>query len=113
MFNCHCRNCQRVSGGPFSPVVYLPANAFRLTRGSLRYYATPSAAGGHNKRGFCPECGSRISGGESADGIGVTASSLDDPSWFRPELHMWVSDAQPWDLLDPKIARFDQYPPSQ
>ncbi|HEY5770792.1 MAG TPA: GFA family protein [Terrimicrobium sp.] len=111
MFNCHCRDCQRVSGGAFTPVVYVPAHAFRLTGGSLRYYATPSEAGGYNIRGFCPDCGSRISGGEGPNGIGVTASSLDDPSWFRAELDMWVSDAQPWDHLDLKRPMFSQYPP--
>lgn len=55
MFNCHCRDCQRVSGGAFSAVIYVPLKAFSVTRGSLRYYHTPSASGGHNKRGFCAE----------------------------------------------------------
>src|SRR5438552_18015421 len=73
MFKCHCRDCQRITGGPFSAVVYVPRAAFKLTRGSLRYYATPSESGGHNKRGFCAECGSRISGGESERGIGINA----------------------------------------
>jgi hypothetical protein len=113
MLNCHCRDCQQVSGGPFTPVVYVPARAFRITQGSLRYYATPSVASGHNKRGFCPECGSRISGAESDRGIGITASSLDDPSWFRPKMNIWVGDAQPWDLLDPNLPKFDQYPPAK
>ena len=111
MLNCHCRDCQQVSGGPFTPVVYVPAKAFRITKGSLRYYDTPSAAGGYNKRGFCPECGSRITGAESDRGIGITASSLDDPSWFRPKMNLWVGDAQPWDLWDPKLPSFEQYPP--
>ncbi|PYK62656.1 MAG: aldehyde-activating protein, partial [Verrucomicrobia bacterium] len=25
MFNCHCRDCQRGSGGPYTGVVYVPA----------------------------------------------------------------------------------------
>ena len=109
MFKCHCRDCQRATGGAFSAVVYVPAKAFTLTQGSLRYYFTPSAAGGHNKRGFCAECGSRISGGESADGIGINAGSLDDPSCFRPQMDIWTSDAQPWDQMDPKLPKFEQY----
>src|SRR5450432_3373670 len=82
MLNCHCRDCQQVSGGSFTPVVYVPAKAFRITRGTLRYYSTPSVSSGHNKRGFCPDCGSRLTGAESERGLGITASSLDDPSWF-------------------------------
>src|SRR5689334_8632904 len=52
MFNCHCRDCQRSTGGAFTPVVYVPAKAFKITKGSARYYSTASDMGGHNKRGF-------------------------------------------------------------
>jgi hypothetical protein len=111
MLNCHCRDCQQVSGGPYTPVVYVPTKAFRLTKGTLHYFSTPSVASGHNKRSFCPDCGSRITGAETERGMGITASSLDDPSWFRPTMNIWVSDAQPWDVLDPALPKFEQYPP--
>lgn len=111
-FCCHCRDCQRSSGGAYSPVLYLPPGAFRLTRGELKHYGTPSTMGGHNLRGFCAECGARISGGEGEHGIGVTASSLDDPSWFTPQVHIFAGDAQPWDLLDPKQPHFAEYAPA-
>ena len=60
MFNCHCRDCQRASGRPYTAVVYFPAKALKI-KGTPRYYDTPSETGGHNKRAFCPECGSRLS----------------------------------------------------
>jgi len=111
MFNCHCRDCQRTTGSAFTPVVYVPAKAFRVTKGSPPYYSTSSDMSGHNKRGFCPECGSRLFGGASETGQGIAASSLDDPSLFKPELHIWASDAQPWDSMDLKRPKFDKYPP--
>jgi hypothetical protein len=40
------------------------------------------------------------------------AASLDDPSWFQPQMDIFVSDAQPWDQMDPAIVKFGQYPPS-
>jgi hypothetical protein len=43
--------------------------------------------------------------------IGIFASSLDDPSWFRPQYHIFVADAQPWDLLDPALPKFQHYAP--
>ena len=52
----------------------------------------------------------RISGGESERGIGIAASSFDDPSAFRPQFDIHVADAQPWDQLDPAIPKFDRYP---
>jgi hypothetical protein len=115
MFKCHCADCQRVTGGGFVPGLLVTASAFRLTKGQLRYHFTPSLAGGKHKRGFCAEYGSRITGGESdrrpSEFIGITAGSLDDSSWFRPQLDLFVSDAQPWDHMDPAIPKFQHYPP--
>jgi len=64
MFKCHCRDCQQATGGGFAPGMLLPREAFRFTRGQLRYHFTPSIRRGKHKRGFCPECGSRLTGGE-------------------------------------------------
>ena len=112
---CHCRDCQHITGSGFAPAFLVPAEAFRLTRGQLRYHLTPSIRRGKHKRGFCPECGSRITGGEFEAGespfVGVLASSLDDPSLFEPQMDIFVSDAQPWDQMDPAIPKFEQYPP--
>ena len=111
MFNCHCRDCQRASGGACSAVVYVPAKGFKITKGTARFYKTSSEAGGHNLRGFCPECGSRLFGGGSDQGQGINAGSLDDPTLFNPQFDIFTSDAQPWDQMDPKLPKFEKYPP--
>ena len=114
-FKCHCRDCQRVTGGGFVAGLLIPLSAFRLTKGQLRYHFTPSLAGGRHKRGFCADCGSRLTGGESderpRDFVGITAGSLDDPSWFRPQMDFFVCDVQPWDQMDPTIPKYENYPP--
>src|SRR5262249_4887183 len=115
MFKCHCRDCQQVTGGGFVVGLLVPASAFRVTKGQLRYHFTPRAAGGKHKRGFCPECGSRITGGEFDQApsgfVGITVGSLDDPGWFRPQMDFFVSDPQPWDHMDPAIPKYQLYPP--
>ncbi|MBV8277573.1 MAG: GFA family protein [Verrucomicrobia bacterium] len=115
MIKCHCRDCQHITGGPYAPAVIFPIAAFNLTKGDLRYHFTNSLAGGTHKRGFCPECGCRITGGQSEENpapiIGVLAGSLDDPSWFSPSVDFFVSQAEPWDLLSSDTAKFDQYSP--
>lgn len=113
MLKCHCRDCQQASGGPFAAAVLLPAKAFRLTKGSLRYHFTSSKKGGQHKRGFCAECGARVTGGEfetPSEKLGVLAGSLDDPSEFQPTMEVFTSDAQPWDPLDPDLQQFAEYP---
>jgi hypothetical protein len=76
--------------------------AVKITKGVPHYYSTASEAIGHNKRGFCPHCGSRLFGG-------ITASTLDDPSLFHPQFDIFTSDAQPWDHMDPKLPKFEKY----
>ena len=117
MFKCHCRDCQQVTGGAFLPGVLVSAAAFRLTKGELKYHVTPSLAGGTHKRGFCAECGARITGGEfeqrPSGFVGITTGSLDDSSSFRPQMDFFVCDAPAWDQMDPTIPKFDQYPPQK
>ena len=113
MFRCHCRDCQRASGGAYSPAILVPSKAFKLTRGSPKHYSTPSAAGGTHTRGFCSECGSRLLGAidPTSPFIGICASSLDDPSWFAPKFDIFASDAQPWDHMNPALPKFEHYAP--
>jgi len=36
----------------------------------------------------------------------VRPASLDDPSLHRPQLDIWISSAQPWDHMDPALAKY-------
>lgn len=111
MVKCHCRDCQQVSGGPYAPAILFPFNAFKLTKGMLQRFATPSLAGGDNVRGFCVICGSRLTVGENPDKvlIGVLASSLENPGQFKPQMDTFVSDAWPWDVMDQRMPKHRQY----
>ena len=113
MGKCHCRDCQRISGGAFVPFLIVPANVFRVTQGKLSYHFTESLRGGKHKRSFCAECGSRLTGAEletPSPMTGVVAGSLDDPTWFRPQMDIFTEDAQPWDEMDPALPKFERYP---
>ena len=114
MLHCHCRDCQRASGGPFSSLVVVPKEAFKIQQGTLRFYSSPSEMGGETHRGFCPECGSPIMG--NPDGAphitAIITASLDDPSWFSPQMNVWTSDAHAWDTMNPALAKFEKYPSS-
>jgi hypothetical protein len=113
MLKCHCHDCQRAAGGPYAAAILLPAKAFNLTKGKLRYQLQPRAKGDQHKRGFCAECGSRVTGEESdrsSDMIGIVAGSLDDPSLFEPTMDIFTEDAQPWDPLTRDTKKYKQCP---
>ena len=114
MLHCHCRDCQRSSGGPFSSFVVVPAEAFTLRQGSPRFHASPSEMGGMTRRDFCPECGSPVL--VRPDGIphiiAIRTGSLDDPSGFNPQVDVWTSDAHPWDQMNLALPKSEKYPES-
>lgn len=112
MLQCHCRDCQRSSGGPFSSFVVVPKEAFKLLQGELRFHASPSEASGVTRRGFCPECGSPIAAQPDAvpNIVAIRAASLDDPSWFKSQMEVWTCDAHPWDILNPAVPKFEKFP---
>src|SRR5216683_7657710 len=58
--NCYCRDCQRSTGGAFAPVVLVPKEAFKLTKGQLKHYEVSADSGNKVSRGFCADCGSPI-----------------------------------------------------
>ena len=64
-------------------------------------------------RAFCGNCGSPIYSQVSTrpDLVGIRVTSLDDPSWFRAEAHIFVTSAQPWDKMNPAVSKYDSCPP--
>ncbi len=93
----------------------VPAEGFRVTRGEPRLYASTSDAGNRVTRAFCGECGAplfiRVS--SRPDIVGLRVGSLDDPSAFRPEAHIFVKSAQPWDHMHPELPQHQTYPPGR
>ena len=81
---CHCRMCQRATGGvsiAFKNVKQ--ANVTWLTQGPDWYQSSPIA-----RRPFCSQCGTPL-GFAFLEGpnMDLTVGSFDDPARFRPTSH--------------------------
>jgi hypothetical protein len=109
---CHCRDCQRTSGGGYGAGIAVPKTAVKVT-GEVKYHEVTGGSGKPIARGFCPDCGSRVLVRPSVmpDAILIHAGSLDDPSLFKPMMEIFTASAQPWDQLNPQTAKFPQAPP--
>lgn len=91
---CHCRDCQRMTGGPYSLSVMVPAQAFSVTlgdpiRGGLRE--------GKRHHMHCRDClGWVFTGiGRPAERINLRATMLDDLSWFETFIEVWTDEKLP------------------
>ena len=81
---CHCRMCQKATGGFAAAFVQVPADALSWDSEPEWYESSPIA-----RRPFCARCGTPL-GFHFADGKGhpdITVGSFDDPSEFSPEVH--------------------------
>lgn len=108
-FFCHCRDCQKESGGPFTAEIYLPANSVTVT-GRLKRYSRQGDSGNEVHRHFCIECGTVVLTTFDVDtgNVCVKACSLDDPSWLKPEFHLYVSSKQPWDTVADELPQHSE-----
>ncbi len=113
---CHCRMCQKATGGAYGAFAGGPRDTFELTRGALSIFRSSDTV----ERGFCGKCGTPLTfmrvGGK---GVSVTIGSLDHPKALaRPQeqtgvesrlafvLHLGeVPDLPPIDEVAPDLAR--------
>lgn len=110
MVNCHCRDCQRATGGAFASGLLVSRQAVNVT-GEVKYYDVTGDSGSTVGRGFCPNCGSRLfSRPPIPELMGIMAGSLDDPSWFQPAIDCYTKSAQPWDYMNPALLKFPTMP---
>lgn len=80
---CHCRMCQRATGGVAAAFVNLPKGSVTWDIQPDWHQSSPIA-----RRPFCSACGTPL-GFAFVDGPGVdlTVGSFDDPSAFVPTAH--------------------------
>ena len=111
MGNCHCRDCQKATGGAYVPAIAVPVQAVKIT-GEVKYYEGRADSGHTFSRGFCPTCGGRVVGKTTGfpQFILITAGSLDEPSRFKPTMDFFTASAQPWDHMRPELPKFPKQP---
>ena len=90
---CHCRMCQKASGGPLMGFARIGKGELEWTRGRAKIFRSSSLV----ERGFCAQCGTPLTY-NFLDGpnISVTIGSLDEPNAVRPELQYGIEGKLGW-----------------
>ncbi len=112
---CHCRACQYTAAGGPAFVVGVQRDQFRITKGTPKEFATLAESQNMITRSFCGNCGTHLfaHNDDHEEYVGVKVGSLDDPSEFRPRMHIWLKEAQPWHKRRWFSRRFGKNPPGQ
>lgn len=105
---CHCRRCQRMTGSAFNARALYPESAVTIDGTASRFALSDDL-----DLGYCRRCGTSVVLWRATAGtIAVTAGTLDEPSSFRPSMHIFTSTSQPWALLQDGLPRHDGAPPA-
>jgi hypothetical protein len=112
---CHCTDCQRQTGGPYSVIVGVPRGSLHVAGDTLSSYTTIGEDhGGETERSFCSACGAPVFSRAAVmpEVVFLKAGSLDDASWVQPSVEAWTRSAQPWTPPFEQTARLERGPGS-
>ncbi|TKT81485.1 GFA family protein [Aquamicrobium sp. LC103] len=88
---CHCRMCQKASGGFYMPLVSVRQARVEWTRGEPKRFQSSN----HARRGFCAECGTPLTY-EAPDGMALAIGAFDHPEEIAPAIQWGIEAKLPY-----------------
>jgi hypothetical protein len=78
--------------------------------GLITRYTRTGDSGKGIHRNFCTICGTTVLTEFDVDPehVSIKACSLDDPSWLKPDRHLFSSRTQPWLKLSDGLTRYER-----
>ena len=109
---CHCRECQYISGGAPNMVMGMPESGFSYTQGSPKEFQRKDLENPVTRE-FCAECGTHlVSRAPTVPGaVLLKVGSFDDPSVFgMPQVAIFTMDQQPFHQVPEGVPSFERTP---
>jgi hypothetical protein len=108
---CHCRECQYISGGSPNMFLLMPAGGFSYTKGAPKQFTRTDLERAVTRE-FCPECGTHlITRLPDRPFVVVKAGTLDDPALFgTPQMAIYTIDKQPFHVIPDGLPTFERLP---
>jgi hypothetical protein len=112
---CHCDDCKKATGGPYTVGVLVKAVDLCMTSGRVKGYTTVADSGRKITREFCPNCGSPLftRAEKCPDLVFLKAGCLDEPELIKPSCQTWIKCAVPWAYIDEKLPCYPESGHSQ
>jgi len=109
---CHCRECQYITGGGPNFFLLMPPDGFRYTKGAPKQF-TRSDIENPVTREFCAECGTHlVTRRPGLPFVILKAGGLDDPALFgTPQMAIFTIDKQDFHMIPDGVPSFERLPP--
>jgi hypothetical protein len=108
---CHCRECQYISGGSPNRFMLMPLGRFSYSKGAPKRF-TRSDPEGAVTREFCVGCGTHaVTRRPGLPAAILKVGTLDDPGVFGgPQLAIFTIDSQPLHHIPEGMPSFEWLP---
>jgi hypothetical protein len=107
---CHCRECQYMTGGGPNMFIAMPVAGFRYTKGAPKTYARADLANPVTRE-FCPDCGTHIvTRPQGFPAVIVKVGTLDDHQGFEPKMAIYTIDKQSFHHVPEGMPAFERLP---
>jgi hypothetical protein len=108
---CHCRECQYITGGSPNVFIAMPVGGFSYTQGEAKSFAR-SDIERPATREFCPTCGTHLATRpQGFPAVVVKVGTLDDPSQFGlPDIAIFTIDKQAFHQIPEGLPSFERLP---
>jgi hypothetical protein len=112
--DCQCRDCQSRSGTGHGSYLTFPSKEHVKLTGEAKRWDIAGDSGNVKTHAFCPNCGSPVylTFAAMPDLFTVHATSLDDPSRYKPQAVTYNVRGYAWDHLDSALQKFAKMPPT-
>jgi hypothetical protein len=112
VYNCHCKDCQRASGGTHTISMFIRRDDVVLLHGELAIYDKAADSGRTVRACGCAVCGTKVwNEPQSFPEFRVLRpGTLDDMRWAEPVGNIWTDSAAPWATIDPALVNFPRQP---
>lgn len=108
---CHCRECQYITGGAPNLFMAMPTAGFSYTKGSPKGFSR-SDIDNPVTREFCEKCGTHvITRAPRFPAVIIKVGTLDNPKDFNgPTLAIFTVDKQDFHQIPDGIPAFERLP---
>jgi hypothetical protein len=108
---CHCRDCQKQTGGAFAINAMVETKYIRCDSGEIAVSSMPSPSGRGHDVHRCASCGTAVWSdyGRRPHLRFLRVSTLDDAHAIAPDVHIFARSKVPWVTLPNGVPAFDVY----
>ena len=108
---CHCRECQFITGGAPNMFVVMPSAGFAYTKGAPKQF-TRGDLENPVTREFCADCGTHMATRPPGRPVVVVkVGTLDDPKLYGgPQMAIFTIDKQSFHQIPEGLPAFERMP---